>query len=69
MLITSGDAAIGLLQSCFPNELRQPVIMVGSTFEDDQSPSYSYNTLSRIIMCSAFLCICGNPDWQHFLFY
>lgn len=33
MLITSGDSAIGLLQSCFPAELRQPLILVGSEFE------------------------------------
>lgn len=50
LLITRGDAALGVLHASFPDHLRPPVIMIGSSFKDDQKPSYTYDILSKIVL-------------------
>jgi hypothetical protein len=50
LLVTRGDAALGVLRACFPATLRPPVVLIGSSFEDDLRPSYTYEVLSKIIL-------------------
>jgi hypothetical protein len=50
LLVTRGDAALGVLHACFPSALRPPVVMIGSSFDDDMRPSYTYEVLSKIIL-------------------
>eukprot|EP00899_Mesostigma_viride_P023399 jgi/Mesvir1/4243/Mv22211-RA.1 len=49
MLVTRGDAALGLLLA--KAKLRHPVVICGSRFAADQSEHYLYRLLSRIILC------------------
>jgi hypothetical protein len=50
LLVSRGDAALGVLHACFPPELRKPVVLIGSTFEGDGRASYTYEVLSKIIL-------------------
>lgn len=51
MLITNHDSAISILEQSLRLHQKDPVIIFGSQFEEDQSEQYSYRILSRIILC------------------
>ena len=52
MCITSGDSALGLVESLLTDMNRdEKVVIFGSQFEEDQTADYNYRILSRIILC------------------
>lgn len=51
MLITNHDSAISILEQSLRLHQKDPVIIFGSQFEEDQAEQYSYRILSRIILC------------------
>ena len=51
MIITSGDLALGVLLQCLSSLNRNPTVIFGSRFEEDQTEDYSYRILNRIILC------------------
>ncbi len=57
MIITNGDSAIGILDQTLKGLEKEKVTIFGSRFEEDQSEEYSYNILSRIILCMERNCV------------
>ncbi|XP_023932493.1 E3 ubiquitin-protein ligase rnf213-alpha-like [Lingula anatina] len=51
MLITNGDAAVGILERSLKKLDRECEVIFGSQFEEDQQEEYNYRILSRIILC------------------
>jgi hypothetical protein len=49
MLITEGESAINILGGLLRS--REPIVIYGSHYPDDQTEHYSYRILSRIILC------------------
>ena len=57
MLITSGDAALGILKQSLAQLGKETITLYGSRFEEDLSEEYNYRILSRIILCMERECI------------
>ncbi|KAK3603845.1 hypothetical protein CHS0354_042852 [Potamilus streckersoni] len=51
MLITSGDAALDILEQQLDKLGRKKITMYGSHFEEDLTDDYNYRILNRIILC------------------
>ena len=57
MIITNGDAAIGILDQTLQSLDKEKITIFGSRFEEDLSEEYNYRMLSRIILCMERDCV------------
>lgn len=57
MIITNGDAAIGILDQTLQSLDKEKITIFGSRFEEDLSEEYYYRMLSRIILCMERDCV------------